>query len=765
MIVFTLNQRAFIGAFLLTALFLPLEAQAGLLSQVTELLRNNISDSDESMSMLRMVFGDFVFDPFGQQEGAASSNMLASMFKDYNMFIFVVAMIWFTYNGMAGLAQTMHEGVVLGRRMSTVWVPIRFAFGAASLMPVFGGWAFCQALMVIAATLGIAGANLVTKTALDSTSGFQVMVNPMATIKQAGQLRDIEDNLLRFAVCSVASEKLNAERNTITGSQLPVNFSPVPANGEDRLVLNFPGIEGKSACGKIEIIFNSRSDNTLRSAFGFRMEGVNYDAIRRVSMTAHDITLLQVFQRARTIVQGAEESEANSAQLQTALGTLNNGYFGSYNTQLQENLKKEALLGTLNSNSVVVSDALQRQMREGGWATLGIWNGVFAEVNEAMNEMLDPKVEFTEPNFAATSTYADLEAAVSGVVQLAKAGRRDAPPEKGTLETATGNTSLGQWLMRGVISGTVGASSTGQSDMINPIIAFKNLGDNALALAQTAYVAAKAAEFLPLGKIASLLSKGGDAASGASAAAKSDDNNKSFMGGIGSMFKSFASDAGGLMVMVAFALFAAGAIMAFYLPLLPFIQWFAALLQWFASIVESLIGSSLWALAHFDSDGEGMGQRTSYGYLYMLNNFARPIIMTFSFFIASAAVIVMGTFLFKYFGNAVASAQGNSLTGLVSIVAFVTIFMVMGITMVNSAYQIMLSAPDRIIGWIGQNASSSIGQEVEGRVNALFVNAAGAGGRIMGGAKGAMGGAKSAGGAGNSGGIVNAVNNIILEKD
>ncbi|WP_447407554.1 hypothetical protein, partial [Clostridium perfringens] len=70
--------------------------------------------------------------------------------------------------------------------------------------------------------------------------------------------------------------------------------------------------------------------------------------------------------------------------------------------------------------------------------------------------------------------------------------------------------------------------------------------------------------------------------------------------GIMKAISSIVTDAGALIVPIAFILFATAAAMAFYLPMLPFIQWFAALVQWFTSILESLVGGSLWALAHFD---------------------------------------------------------------------------------------------------------------------------------------------------------------------
>lgn len=698
-------------------------AHAGLLSQVNDLLASNISSSDESMAMLRNVVGDFVLDPFAQggAGGGSSGTVLGEMFKTFNMFIFITAMIWFSYNCAGALAQTMHEGVILGQRMSTVWLPIRVAFGAASLMPVFGGWAFCQALMVISATMGIAGANAIANTAIAGTAQFQVAVNPMGSVKQAKQLHNLESNILLATACTRAANKLNQEAADLaasganefsTGLNAVTSYAPRLSRSMTSIVLSFPNNAGSAGCGRITLSFNPRGNSATLSdiagsTFGFRVAGVNYDGIRNVAIQSHINTIKAVYLQANKIVDGALSAEANSAAITNAVALLKQGYFGSYSQLFQEQLADMTSKANNASNVSAISDQLLNKMQEGGWATLGIWYGVFAEVNEAMNEMLDPVATFDNPKLSMTSVDESVQAALSGLIAAAQA-RDDSSSSSGLLETATGNTSLGQAIMGSVMNVMGGSSSTGMSKTINPIIAFKNIGDNALAIGQTLYFGYKAVQAIPLvGTIADKVTQ---------MAARST--------GIMKAVSSIISDAGGLIVPIAFVLFATGAAMAFYLPMLPFIQWFAALVQWFTSILESLVGGSLWALAHFDSDGEGMGQRSSYGYLYLFNNFARPITLTLAFFFAAGTVTVLGTFLFKYYGAAVASAQGNSLTGLMSIVAYLVILAVIGMTLINSSFSLLLSMPDRLIGWIGHNSASHIGADVENRVNSVFINAA-----------------------------------------
>jgi conjugal transfer/type IV secretion protein DotA/TraY len=711
------------GLMVMAFLMAPSVAHAGLMDDVAELLTTINRETDESFGMLRSVLGDFALDPFRTSDGSTGS-LMASMFKEFNMFIFSAACIWMAYNMIAGLAQTMHEGVVLGKRMSTVWVPVRVAFGTASLMPVFGGWAFCQALMVIASLLGIAGANRVATTAIESTAAFQTTVNPMGNIKQAAQIQNIELYMAKAAACQRASYDMAAAMQAgsqATPTDFPVTLNAAADNGT-AIVMKFAGRQssgqyGAATCGEIKLQFSPRSNTGLASTFGFRVADVNYTGIRTRAMEAHASTLNTTYAAAQAMIQGVSPS-STPTQFSASVKAIADGYFGLYTNTFQNKLSALAADTNGVSNAGAISDQLVQRMKDGGWATLGIWYSVYAEVGEAMNEMLDPVVTFQAmpEGDGMPSTTSDLLAGLEAAVGVAAAQNH------GALATSTGNTSLGQWIMGGALNMTMGASATGASNTINPIIAFKNIGDNGLAAAQSLYFAYKVYSGYADGIGGSAVSSIVGSDIGAKIIGKLGP-----VGGMANALISIAKDAGALLLPVIGLLFITAAVMAFYIPMVPFIQWFAALIQWFTSVIESLIGSSLWAMAHFDSDGEGMGQRTSYGYTYMLNNFARPIIMTFAFFIASAAITVMGTYLFRYFGAAVGTAQGNSLTGLLSIVAYLVIFTVMGMTLVNSTFTMMLNLADRMIGWIGNNQNAAVGHEVENKVAGVFVNAARAG--------------------------------------
>ena len=73
------------------------------------------------------------------------------------------------------------------------------------------------------------------------------------------------------------------------------------------------------------------------------------------------------------------------------------------------------------------------------------------------------------------------------------------------------------------------------------------------------------------------------------------------------------------------------AAMSIYIPLIPFITWMGAVLAYVAFMIEGLAGALLHALSHLDGDGEGLGQRTTHGYMFYINALARPALMIIGF--------------------------------------------------------------------------------------------------------------------------------------
>lgn len=149
-----------------------------------------------------------------------------------------------------------------------------------------------------------------------------------------------------------------------------------------------------------------------------------------------------------------------------------------------------------------------------------------------------------------------------------------------------------------------------------------------------------------------------------------------------------------------------------------------SIVSYAASMIEGMAGMPLHSMAHMESDGEGMGQRTAHGYLFYINALARPALMIIGFFVASTLVIVIGTIQIKLFLPAMANAQGNSVTGIASIAMFLVVYTVLCWTLIQSCFNLIHVITDQVLSFVGGQIASKLGQDTEDKANNMFLLAA-----------------------------------------
>ena len=167
-----------------------------------------------------------------------------------------------------------------------------------------------------------------------------------------------------------------------------------------------------------------------------------------------------------------------------------------------------------------------------------------------------------------------------------------------------------------------------------------------------------------------------------------------------------------------------GLLMAVYIPLIPFITWFGALISYATIFVESIAAAPLWGMAHLDPNGDGMGQRTQHGYLFLLNVLLRPILMLIGFIAASALMIILGSILYTMFMPAMANVQGDSITGIYTILAFLAIFWVINLMLVQGGMNLIFVIPDQVLNWLGSIGQSHLGKEAETKIYGMVFSVA-----------------------------------------
>lgn len=186
-------------------------------------------------------------------------------------------------------------------------------------------------------------------------------------------------------------------------------------------------------------------------------------------------------------------------------------------------------------------------------------------------------------------------------------------------------------------------------------------------------------------------------------------------------------------------LFVIGIAMAFFLPFLPFILWFGGVISYGIVCIEAIFGASLWMLAHLETEGEGLGQRTAHGYLFLLNVMFRPVLMIGGLVGGWLLMNILGSVL-KYSLSVLYGSSPYAFSGWASIGGFIAtlvIFCYLSYLLISRCFSLIHHIPNEVLAWVGGHIGKIGGHEDERTINALY-----AGGREMGHGMGGHGGGK-----------------------
>lgn len=701
---------------------------------------------DLSMQVLVSTIGDFFAHPLASIGApGGSSTLTGTMFLVFNSAIFVICALGGTYAVVSGIVSTAHEGEVLGRRLSAVWLPIRMVTGIAGVVPVFGGFNLAQVVMVVNAGLGIGLANLMLAWAINATASYQSLLSPGVSYNVSGARFDQAINsLFVMHVCKIATQEHEAEM-AVNAATPPAD--PVGVKSTEPGVIAIGTQRDPNLCGRVQILWNGKNTRDADSMFSFRVASVNYEAIANRVKTAYIAQLPAISDKVGQVAKEWYDARQRSRQdgspvppLPTAkLDALTGDFAKSVQTEFTgTNAEAKAQEGAINS-------AVAEQMKREGWFGLGSWSSTFMEVNAAIaTAFKSVQIDVTplqETALRVTSVHEAFDQLSKSAVQAASSEAKSSSAFCELVlrlgwnaSTPTGNCSVGQWAVKFMVEST--AVGSGGGELINPVIMMKNTGDMTLSLAEGLWMLKVTANEMGL-------SGGGDAVA-ASTNASSECALDGCVSGlsVGGLLKKVVSWGAGKAFSFAGAgltgafkalldalpiiiglMFSLGAMMSIYIPMVPFITWFGAITAYCIIVFEGLAAGPIAALAHIEADGEGMGQRTERAYIFQLNLIARPSLMVIAFFASNALAIALGTILAKMYLPAIASAQGNSVTGLVSIIGYLFLYGVMNWTLIQAVFNMAYVLPDQVLGMIGAGHSEQLGRDVEGKLNGFFLAA------------------------------------------
>ena len=734
---------------------------------------------DLSVAVFTAALGSFFTSPFTQV--GAPTTVVGTVFMMFNAGIFAIGMVWVTYGIGAGIIQTAHEGVVLGKRFNPLWMPIRMTMGIGGLAPIFSGYSLSQAVMMFLASLGIGLCNFMWTGAVGMMSGGQPLISPAFMAPPTGG-SSYEQAAQAIFIGRVCQDAWNSNQATVAAT-LAGQYdnaqpgdprlqglmpAPVPAAPNDVLEVtnpldspagqadpyqgandpssglagvdpnnlgtaaggaalpaktgvSFDGPQQPAMCGSVWVANDGQGSRQASSLVGFRVASVNYPQLGAQVQQAYVSNFPAFKQQGEALADAwwnqyvADSGTGNPAGAnaphwplfpQAQLAALAQNYAG----------RVQAAVGADGSSQTLkaLDGQARQEMLRYGWFGAGGWYATMSELQSSVDQAAQDVVLQVSMPTKVAMTNSTTGQALAAIMNSYTTARRTVGHDGSLITTPTGNMSLGQAVVSKIIdmasAGTPGQLAGSGTPLVDPIMGMKNLGDYLMTLGEAPVVSKVG---LWATEIGAALTGQVEVAAGAQTI-RDAMNEK--LGGV---------------IEGATVLFFLGAFLSLYIPLVPFIHWWSGILQYVTVVFEGLAAAPLWAFAHLDANGEGLGGRTERGYIFALNVLFRPALMLIGFILAAGVMLLLGSVLAALFLPAMANMQGNSVTGVASVIGFVILYGLLNLTLISGAFNLVSLLPDQVLGWIGHSGGMQLGKEVGDKVHGLVVASMGGARRAL----------------------------------
>jgi defect-in-organelle-trafficking protein DotA len=159
-------------------------------------------------------------------------------------------------------------------------------------------------------------------------------------------------------------------------------------------------------------------------------------------------------------------------------------------------------------------------------------------------------------------------------------------------------------------------------------------------------------------------------------------------------------------------LFTVGIILAFYLPMIPYILFTFGVIGWFITVLEAMIAAPLVAIGITHPEGHAILGKADPAVLLIVNVFLRPTLMILGMlggiFLSYAGVWLLNS----GFGMAWNGATGpvSGIAGIFTGIGGVVVYTIIAVQIVQKSFSLVYVIPDQVFKWIGGNIQGMGGE-------------------------------------------------------
>lgn len=662
------------------------------------------SPTDVSIGVLQEILGNW---HAGAENGVTP--LFSGAMTTFNLAVLVFATAIFAYTALWGTLQTAHDGQLLGKQWSTVWVPVRFSLGISLLVPTASGLCMVQLGLLWLLSNGVGIASTLASASIDN---YIAQMGRLVSVRMVNSdaVESVTVNVLANELCVAALNRqrpgeygvtvLNNGSVSVPTGSFVFNANNPPAGAQIQWG-QLPGTQGGRAinvCGSVTINNETAAlDDLERQANYGQANGVLAVAeqLRPFAVQALDYNGDMSFVSAQSVSEAVRDAALH------------------YQHTVGQNLASQIVAQTSQWTTQMRSAAA-----ESGWFTLGTWYFQLGRLNGKLNDYANsiPKVVGfdTAPVSPDQATLGGFDSSDSTVIEMiihfARQYFSDQPLPSGQLITENGMDVGGSMSSMSWIDNTTNAIFGAGGEIDVGVTSFTTNGASGFATAFGFDPSNSSPAIVQLKNVGDWMIVGVYVAAGVDLLGDKI-LSATPMKRAGDLFSRFlspsASKGAGVTAMTiasfaALALLVFGIILAFWLPMLPFINWIGGLVGWVISVLEMLVAAPVWLAAHLHPDGDGMAsQHAASGYKIVIELLLRPVLMVFGFIVAVIIVDPMLNIISWMYFPAFSSATADSTAGPITLTMMIIIYVVICWMCVNFAFKAITTVPAGVMSWIG----------------------------------------------------------------
>lgn len=631
-----------------------------------------------------------------------------------------IAVILVTF--FTGLMQQAHEGEVLGRRYSSLWVPLRSLLAIFYLIPLPTGYSILQILVLWVTFLGSTAADKAWEMSVDKIA-TNIIVGQGPTIPSA---LGLAQSLYESTLCQARINLLDMQ--TQQGSGLQVVARPIEAqlvtpppefdwglvNTQQGPAISLEKVSPPStATAGLSFDGLGRDGSVIKGVCGSylneRKSTEEGSIARWNTLLIQQANLQYLADQVRPIAVEAQHGDANIAELRKMLVRASAQY---------EQRERQRALQFVAESSDEVFAAQARQLdysREVGWVSAGAWYLTIAGLNDAISQQMVSGIKAAGPRVdqLPTSMRQDVAPYIERANILQGSGfAQTSSTDSGGLATALENYGgeivvpprhdrswIPSWVPKSWISDGIQEplKTTAGNMMDNMTEGLRDLPLKVMSfLSGVRRPGSEGADSEPGGDaVIRLQSAGATILEGASAAFGVGLLSTGF---VGLLAPGPALMLWGIMKAILVPVLLVGFAFRYYIPLVPYLYWAIGILTWLMIIVEMVLIAPVIAASVALPDGEGWaGQQARPFFLSLFAAVTRPILMLVGLFAGMLILHYMVLWISVTFMFVMGMTQGGAEPSAVGAIAYLVIAGGLIVAAVRLSFGLIHFIPDRAL--------------------------------------------------------------------